>query len=99
MGSAKSGLGTQNTLSSALGSLFMSWEQVEADYLSGLFSGNATNSSVSDLYSLIQGGLMNFVSNSTDLTSMTAQAQKILYAQMIPTAWSLAPGPLHPYIL
>jgi hypothetical protein len=95
--SDSSALGLQNTLSAALGSIFDAWKQTEANYVKSIFSGNAET--LSTLAGFIQDGMMTAVPNDLDLTSLTAQAQTILYAQMIPTAWSLAPGNLNPSIL
>lgn len=70
--------------------------------MNSIFSGNG--GTLSQLTALIQNGMMNTVPNDIDLSTMTAEAQRILYGAMIPIAWNLAPPDnngqiLHPFIL
>lgn len=95
--SAQSALATQNSISSALSSVVQSWLDVETLVLNNLFSGDS--GSIGNLTALIQEGMMTQIPNSVDLSSLTAEAQKILYGQLIPIAWKIAPGKLHPIIL
>jgi hypothetical protein len=85
-------------MSNALGSFFTSWEDTEISYLEQIFSGS-NDSVISDLWSLMQDGMMITISPDIDLSIMTTNAQKIMYGQMIPIAWALAPGNVNPFIL
>ncbi|KAJ5164452.1 uncharacterized protein N7500_006282 [Penicillium coprophilum] len=99
MKSTKDALGTQNGISSALGVYFSAWTGMESGYMSSLFDGANDDSSISPLKTLTSSGSMLLLSSKVDLTGMTAQAQKILYGQLIPAAWAQGPGTLYPRIL
>ncbi|KAJ5959353.1 uncharacterized protein N7479_006503 [Penicillium vulpinum] len=97
--SAKDALGTQNSISSALGTYFSGWTGVESEYISALFNGTNDEHSINAIRDLTSSGGMLLLSSRVDLTGMTAQAAKILYGQLIPAAWSQAPAGLYPRIL
>lgn len=42
---------------------------------------------------------MLLLSPKVDLSGMTAQAEMILYGQLIPAAWAISPETLYPRIL
>jgi len=98
--SAEAALGMQNTMSTALGSLFESWQGTESSYLQQIFSG-ANSTVIGDLWSLMQDGMISTVPVGIDLSSMTSSThcQTIMYGQMIPSAWAKAPGIFFPFIL
>lgn len=91
-------LSTQNTMSSALGAVFNTWQTTQANIVTELFSGS-NSSTIATLWSLMECGLMIDVPSSIDISSMVTTSQAILYGQMIPKAWSIAPGNLVPFIL
>ncbi|KAJ5835885.1 hypothetical protein N7447_001911 [Penicillium robsamsonii] len=97
--SSKDALGTQNDISSALGTYFTAWTGMESGYVSSLFDGANDDTSISSLQTLTSSGSMLLLSSKVDLTGMTAQAQKTLYGQLIPAAWAQGPGNLYPRIL
>ncbi|KAJ5189550.1 hypothetical protein N7472_008564 [Penicillium cf. griseofulvum] len=97
--SAKDALGTQNSISSALGVYFSAWTGMESGYTSSLFAGASDDTSIGPIETLTTSGAMLLLSSKVDLTGMTSQAQKILYAQLIPAAWAQAPGGFYPRIL
>lgn len=85
-------------MSTALGSLFESWQGTESSYLQQIFSG-ANSTVIGDLWSLMQDGMISTVPVGIDLSSMTSSTQTIMYGQMIPSAWAKAPGIFFPFIL
>jgi hypothetical protein len=92
-------LGSQNSLSSALGDLFTAWKDLEVEYLESLFLGDST--SQSDLQSLIGDGKMNFIPNHLDQDRMARDLETVLYGQLIPQAWATSTkhDGLSPFIL
>ncbi|KAJ5167600.1 uncharacterized protein N7482_003194 [Penicillium canariense] len=92
-------LGTQNTLSAALGAFFELWESMESEYVKTLFDGSNDADSIVALQSLIGAGDLLVLPSNLDLSGLTGQAEKILYGQLIPAGWSVSPQNLHPVIL
>ncbi|KAI5458365.1 hypothetical protein BGZ63DRAFT_456971 [Mariannaea sp. PMI_226] len=87
----------QNDLNSAMGTFVKSLMNAEVAYVSGLFQGSFTTLGLLD--SLIANGLQGYLQTELDLASITTEAQHIIYTQMIPLAWKLAPGGYYPFIL
>lgn len=48
---------------------------------------------------MIENGTMTTVPTDIDLSNITLQAEKIMYGQLIQSAWTVAPQGLHPFIL
>ncbi|KUM57957.1 hypothetical protein ACN42_g9213 [Penicillium freii] len=92
-------LGTQNGISSALGTCFSAWNGLESGYITSLFSGAKDEVSIDALKTLTANGSMLLLSPKVDLSGMTSQAEKILYGQLIPAAWAISPETLYPRIL
>jgi hypothetical protein len=67
--------------------------------MTSLFSGASDDSSIAALQNLVADGAMLLLSSQVELTGMTAQAEKILYGQLIPAAWAEAPSKQYPRIL
>ncbi|KAJ5613080.1 hypothetical protein N7510_006274 [Penicillium lagena] len=97
--SASNALGTENGISDALGTYFSAWTGMESGYMTSLFSGASDDSSITALQSMVTSGAMLLLSSQVELTGMTAQAEKILYGQLIPAAWAEAPSKQYPRIL
>lgn len=96
--SAKDSASVQNDLTSAMGGLFDVWRKTQSDYLSAIFSG--TNSStIGMLDSLIRDGMLNTVPVDIDLSGMVDVVEKIMFGQMIPIGWSVAPAGFTPFVL
>lgn len=97
--SAEAALNLQNSLTGLLGAFLSSWEAMESNYTANIFNGNSTM--VGELWSLMQNGMM--LALPEDLTSqsqtMVSQIETIMWSQMIPIAWGLAPGSLGAFIL
>jgi hypothetical protein len=72
---------------------------MESNYTANIFNGNSTM--VPELWSLMQNGMM--LALPEDITSqsqtMVSQIETIMWSQMIPIAWGLAPGTLGVFIL
>ncbi|KAJ5826170.1 hypothetical protein N7474_003308 [Penicillium riverlandense] len=97
--SASNALGTENSISDALGTYFSTWTGMEGGYMTSLFSGASDDSSIGGLQELVANGSMLLLSDQVELTGMTAEAEKILYGQLIPAAWAVAPTKPYPRIL
>ncbi|KAJ5459504.1 uncharacterized protein N7458_001056 [Penicillium daleae] len=84
-------------MSSAFGSFFTAWEATETNYQKEIFSED-NDTVIVDLWDVLQDGMISTMPIDIDLSSITSEAQKIVYGQMIPLAWSVAPGKFVPYI-
>lgn len=84
--SVTSALDSQNSMSSALGALFTSWESSEDIMMQNLFNGS--DSSIQNLQAQMQAGLMTAIPANLDLSGMVAEAETLLYAQLILNAWT-----------
>ncbi|KAJ5173773.1 uncharacterized protein N7500_001704 [Penicillium coprophilum] len=73
----------QNSLSSAVGDILVSWKDIESNYLKNIFPDE--NSSLGNLTFLIEDSKMNFVPNTLDATIMVAEVQYLLNGQLMPT--------------
>ncbi|KAJ0285669.1 hypothetical protein CBS470a_006269 [Colletotrichum nupharicola] len=81
-----------------MGTLFDVWKKTQDAYLSEVFSGsNSTTNSM--LQGLIRDGMMNMVPDDINLSEMKNTVQTILFGQMIPIAWSVAPAGFTPFVL
>ncbi|KAF4822056.1 hypothetical protein CGCSCA5_v002762 [Colletotrichum siamense] len=95
---AKDSESVQNDLTSAMGTLFDVWKKTQDAYLSEVFSGsNSTTDNM--LQGLIRDGMMNMVPDDINLSEMKNTVQTILFGQMIPIAWSVAPAGFTPFVL
>ncbi|KGO46959.1 hypothetical protein PEX1_041720 [Penicillium expansum] len=99
MKSAKDALSTQNSVSAALGVYFSAWTGLESGYMTSLFGGASDNTSIDALKTLASNGSMLLLSSKVNLSGLTAQAEKILYGQLIPAAWAISPETTYPRIL
>lgn len=81
-----------------MGALFDVWKNTQADYLSEVFSGT-NESTLEMLDSLIRDGMMNMVPIDINLSAMVKLVQKIMFGQMIPVAWAVAPAAFTPFVL
>ncbi|KAF7368207.1 hypothetical protein MVEN_00140300 [Mycena venus] len=93
-------LNEQNKLSGALGVYFAAWQKAQSDFVDQIFSGTALT--LSDLRSLVYNGRMNWPvgpSNTPNLQGLVDQSQKLMYAQMIPTAWQHSATARTPIVL
>jgi hypothetical protein len=79
------------------GTLFTTWENITTAYLSQLFSGS--NTGISDLWSLIQDGMMLTLPRDIDLSNLTTLGMAAFYSQLLQVAWSIAPENLAPFVL
>ncbi|CCF36527.1 hypothetical protein CH063_08081 [Colletotrichum higginsianum] len=95
---AKDAVSVQNDLTSSMGALFDVWKNTQADYLSEVFSGT-NESTLEMLDSLIRDGMMNMVPVDINLSEMVKLVQKIMFGQMIPVAWAVAPAAFTPFVL
>jgi len=96
--SAAETLDRQNDLGTALTQFFTFFKSWNSNYLASIFSGNPAN--LTDIGTLVSQGMMLSVQDQLDLSSMTDQAQKVLYSKLIPAAWNIAPpNGLYPFIL
>jgi hypothetical protein len=86
-------------MSQLLSVYFNTWEKGLSDYIFALFSGTGNNLQM--LYNLITDGKANTLSSSpgSNLDALKHSLEKIMYAQLIPTAWAHGPQPLRPFIL
>jgi hypothetical protein len=97
-GSAQQDIDRQNDFDTALIQFFTYFKSWNSDYLQSIFSGEQAN--LTDIGNLVQNGMMLSVQDTLDLSSMTDQAQKILYSKLMLTAWNIAPlNGLFPLIL
>ncbi|GKT63039.1 hypothetical protein ColTof3_10378 [Colletotrichum tofieldiae] len=95
---AKDSASVQNDLTSAMGALFDVWKKTQADYLSEIFSGS-NQTTLQMLDSLIRDGMMNMVPVDINLSEMVKLVQTIMFGQMIPIAWAVAPAAFTPFVL
>lgn len=98
MDSAKDSASVQNDLASATGSLFDIWKKSQADYLAEIFSGS-NSTTLGMLDSLIRDGMMNMIPVDINLSEMVDIVNKIMFGQMIPVAWAVAPAAFTPFVL
>jgi hypothetical protein len=94
--SSTSPFATQGKLNDVLGTFFTYWENAQADNLHRTFQGNSE--SLTTLTKAFRNGLM-LTAPTPDLSSVTTEVQHIMYSQMVPVAWRLAPGGYRPLIL
>jgi hypothetical protein len=86
----------QGELNDALGTYFTFWENAQADSLNRIFRGDSD--SLTTLSKTFENGLM-LTALTPDLSSVVSGIQRIMYSQMVPVAWSLAPQGYRPFIL
>ncbi|KAK7423884.1 hypothetical protein QQX98_000755 [Neonectria punicea] len=79
---------THNDLSLGMGTLFEAWIDAELEFLSELFNG--TNESITTLEGLVKDGLALEITRDLDLGDFVNVAQKIMYTQLMPTAWKIS---------
>ncbi|PLB35969.1 uncharacterized protein BDW47DRAFT_133202 [Aspergillus candidus] len=96
MYSAVEGLKVQNDISSYLGQTMLAWKGLESQYLQSIFSGS--DDSNKKLYDIIHHGVQQDPINTLDLNKTMGEMKKAIYGQMIPYAWSVAPGDKRPFI-
>ncbi|KAL0937981.1 uncharacterized protein CTRU02_207712 [Colletotrichum truncatum] len=95
---AKDSPSAQNDITSAMGALFDIWKKTQGDFLAQIFSGsNATTLGMLD--SVIRDGMMNMVPVDINLSGMVDVVKTIMFGQMIPIAWKVAPAGYKPFIL
>lgn len=72
---------------------------MESNYTGNIFNGNSTM--IDELWSLMQNGMMLALPEdlSSQSQTMTSEIETIMWSQMIPIAWQLAPGDLGAFIL
>ncbi|KAF7555595.1 hypothetical protein G7Z17_g2051 [Cylindrodendrum hubeiense] len=75
----------ENDLSLAMGSFFQAWLDTEIEFLHSIFSGESDGIGV--LRGLVNSGLCLELTRDLDLGSFVKEAQKLMYAKMIPIAW------------
>jgi hypothetical protein len=98
LSAASEQLSQQNQLSSAVGTYYSAWQQAQASFVKQIFSGAV--GSLSDLGKIVRDGQMNWPAGaSPDFQDFVAQSQKLLYAQMIPSAWQHGATSRHPIVL
>jgi hypothetical protein len=90
--SVQSALDSQNSMSSALGALFTSWEDSEDIMVANLFNGSTP--SIQNLQAQMAAGLMTAIPTNLDLSGMVTEAETLLYAQLITNAWTETYNPL-----
>ncbi|CAM1500389.1 Fc.00g095510.m01.CDS01 [Cosmosporella sp. VM-42] len=76
----------QNDLTLAMGTLFESWIDAELEFLEGIFSGDIGNLTV--LEGLIKSGMALDITRSLNLGDFVNEAQRIIYAKLLPSAWA-----------
>ncbi|KAK1499462.1 hypothetical protein CCUS01_00186 [Colletotrichum cuscutae] len=95
--SAKDSASVQKDLTSAMGALFDVWKKTQ-DYLSEIFSGS-NSTTIGMLESFIRDGMMNTLPVDINLSGMVNVVETIMFGQMIPTAWQVAPAAYTPFVL
>lgn len=87
-----------------MGTIFNHWKTAQLQILPTLFSGKVENMKM--LGGLIDNGLALDIPGDINFAEMITEAQKTLYAQMLPLAWKQstakihdAPGRMYPMIL
>ncbi|KAI1859465.1 hypothetical protein JX265_010468 [Neoarthrinium moseri] len=75
----------QNGLSSAMGTVFRSLIDAQSEFLEKLFSG--TGESIGLLQKLTKNGLALQLAEKINKAKYSAEAQKLVYAQLLPLAW------------
>ncbi|KAK1522816.1 hypothetical protein CPAR01_14359 [Colletotrichum paranaense] len=96
--SAKDSASVQNDLTSAMGALFDVWKKTQEDYLSEIFSGS-NSTTIGMLESFIRDGMMNTLPVDINLSGMVNVVETIMFGQMIPIAWQVAPAAYTPFVL
>lgn len=96
--SAKDSASVQNDLTSAMGALFDVWKKTQEDYLSEIFSGS-NSTTIGMLESFIRDGMMNMLPVDINLSGMVNVVETIMFGQMIPIAWQVAPAAYTPFVL
>lgn len=96
MYSAVEGLKVQNQISDYLGQTMSAWKGLESQYLQSIFSGS--DDSNKQLYDIIHHGMKGDPINNLDLNKTMGDMKSVIYGQMIPYAWSVAPGDQRPII-
>lgn len=71
------------------------WQGLHTSYLNTTFEADNPQ----DLQGLLQGGVINGAINELNFKDANDEVEKVLYAQMIPFAWSIAPTTARPFIL
>ncbi|TDZ24292.1 hypothetical protein Cob_v003016 [Colletotrichum orbiculare MAFF 240422] len=95
---AKDSASVQNDLTAAMGVLFDLWKKTQGDFLSRLFSGS-DGAAIAMLDGLLSNGTMNMIPVDINLSGMVDVVNKIIFGQMIPVAWAVAPAAYTPFVL
>ncbi|TEA15562.1 hypothetical protein C8034_v011258 [Colletotrichum sidae] len=95
---AKDSASVQNDLTAAMGVLFDLWKKTQGDFLSRLFSGS-DGAAIGMLDGLLSNGTMNMIPVDINLSGMVDVVNKIIFGQMIPVAWAVAPAAYTPFVL
>lgn len=83
-------------LQAAVGGFSSAIEDAVSSFTSDIFNGQDNN--IDALHSMITGGVMLELSNST-FNNLQYEAQKILYSQMVPLAWRKDTEVQDPFVL
>jgi hypothetical protein len=97
--STESALNVENSLTDMLGTFLRGWQTMESNYAGNIFNGNS--SMIDELWFLMQNGMMLALPEdlSTEAQTIASEIETIMWSQLIPIAWQVAPGSLGPFIL
>ena len=86
----------EGSLSDQLGTYFTMWENAQVDYLHSTFQGDSK--SLTALTQAFNDGMM-LATSLPDEGALQTELQHIMWAEMVPTAWNVAPEKYLPFIL
>jgi hypothetical protein len=73
-------------LSTVMGGIFEKWVDAQFEFLRRLFSGTLETQSI--LIGLVSNGIALDMTRDLDLGAFVKEAQKLMYGQMLPVAWT-----------